>query len=126
MCFIIEESNSKERIAEENIECFKVLLPTNFGGTISAFRGHPYHINKFLFPCRKKVSELIVEREMFSGIINEGLHSYSSLQAAQERYSKPYNIFVAYIPKGAKYYYNSFDEEYVSTELVVTTKRIKE
>ena len=54
-----------------------------------------------------------------TGIINEGFHTYKTTNSTPRFIHPSQNIHEAYIPKGARYYYDPMWKEYVSDEIVI-------
>ena len=110
MCFRIDSNYPKKLIATEDIVCYKILVPR--GSWESPVQEATYKIGKL-----KRSYIGWTTRSM--GVINHGLHSYSTLEVA--KYYKNYGkvVFESIIPKGAKYFYNEQKAEYVSNKLIV-------
>jgi hypothetical protein len=116
MCFIIDDEHPKIKIAKKDIICYKRFNATDSVKEIfiSTYQNCRYYIGEI------KESEII-----FSGfhIIDIGLHSYSTLETAKEKkWNKSEFLAKCIIPKDSKYYYNSYDHEYVSNQLKVIEK----
>jgi len=123
MCFTI---TTPEQIAKKDIPCWKVL--DKLTGVYSSYYynskyriGETYTTKKLGFsdfyqPATKKSAKQI----------NQGRHSYSTLELAKLQYSycsaENVRIVKCIIPKGASYYYNRDDRQYVSSAI----KLIKE
>lgn len=117
MCFYIHSDHKKVKIAEKNIECFKVIKKND----ISYWKGFQYNLSKttlysqsrFGWEDREKgwtgkwfgVGEKVIER---------GFHSFSTRDKAKRNNGFDTKIVRFVIPKGTKYYHNPDREEYVS------------
>lgn len=106
MCFFVA---SKIKIAEEDIVCYKTLEY----GSKSVYRNYKYD-----YRAQPKI-----KLRQKNGLINKGYHSYSTLDQATFMSDYCLWIWEFKIPKGAKYYENPFDEEYVS-ETIQKIKRM--
>jgi len=125
MCFIVDELDKKEKIAKDDIICYKVGRKYNknwiFRDTfLPLFRNFTYKIGKLYKKCYP--SRLIVEVPEFipirysNGIIYEGFHSYKSKYTSYYAMHS-YCCVLCIIPKGAKYYENK--TEYVSDQIII-------
>lgn len=116
MCFIIDAKHPNVKIARRDIPCYKRLW-VDGNKTRSPYRDKLYHKNL----SSGENAELHVRNFSFSlDIIHKGLHSYSN-----KKITSYDTLFIAYIPTGTKYYYDSVNKEYVSLRLVVTTKTVR-
>ena len=117
MCFIIDTKHPNVKIAKKNIPCYKILR-TDGNETFSPFMNMLYHTDL----SSGKDVKLTVENFSFDQLdyIHEGLHSFSN-----KKWLNGHNLFIAYIPKGTKYYYDSVNSEYISLAIVVTTKTVR-
>lgn len=115
MCFYIHRDHRKEKIAEQDIVCYKRLKPIFLFWGVSPFRGFSYRL-------RKTYKSKIIRSRYSSDRIEEGLHSYSDFDQAYYRTHYDESIYKAIIPKGSTYYYNPEDHEYVSNRLKVIKK----
>jgi len=123
MCFHIDYTNHpKIKVAGCNIACYKTgrlqpitLISDNILVTkrkfISSVRDFYYNFNEIY---KTKFFSTEIKR----GGINKGFHSYRSKPNVGSYYN---NIIVVkcIIPKGTKYFYNSFKEEYVSEAIII-------
>lgn len=120
MCFYISKHNSNPIIAKEDIECFKIGYKTFLSNAEDAFKSQ-YRL--YIYQLNDKQPELQLEpkhdTELGWDIIHEGYHSYSNLTTAIVNAFSDQVVVKCIIPKGATYYYNPRDEEYVSTSLIV-------
>ena len=121
MCFFISDNKKycNEKIARKDIPVIKMMKRTEH-----AFSA-PFRPNFKYFDDRTKKTTVQFYSYLginSSGNIHEGLHSYA-LNMTNRRQYRYYTE--AYIPKGAKYYYNPSDKEYVSTSLVIYTDKNK-
>lgn len=116
MCFIIDAKHPNVKIARRDIPCYKRLYVTG-NKTHSPYRDKLYHKN---LSSGENAELFEKDFSIIGHEIHKGLHSYSN-----KKITSYDELFIAYIPKGTKYYYNSIDKEYVSLRLVVTTKTVK-
>lgn len=124
MCFYVDAENPVEMVAATDIPCFKVLLHDIMGAKRAPVCCRFYYFRAFSLRRRRRVRSNLNTSEIEKyGTIDEGLHSYSTYDKAYKS-SYGYCVHRAYIPKGARYWYNSESEEYVSDRLVVTRKKI--
>ena len=116
MCFHISNKNPNEQTAKEDIVVYKVLERKSNKAIYRNFYYQPnrtYRLRKKLELCHSSFISTISN-------IHEGFHSCSTLDKAKEIKSYDWNyrkIVKFIIPKGAKYYYNQIDQEYVSTSI---------
>lgn len=115
MCFTIDIKHPKKKIARKDKICYKLVTKINsktFKPLFYNNKGFRYIINKlyqtFFTYCLSS--------------IKSRFHSYSTLERAT--YHKEHDITTGIIveckiPKGAEYYYNSRDKEYVSNQIKV-------
>ena len=109
MCFIIHPDHKEKKTATEDIVCYKILRTD----LVSIYYNYQYKIGKL-------AKSSLLYNSFMVDIITDGLHSYSDLIKAQKRRSySTRTIYKAIIPKGAKYYYNPHDKEYVSNQLII-------
>lgn len=122
MCFIVRTNQSKQ-IAQEDIACFKVLeWDEDIPGYRSPYQFHHYPLGEMQ---HTEIEEPKPSATVYSPTINKGLHSYSYFEAAQSILwwdMDKRRVFNAIIPKGAEYYHDPLDGEYVSNQLKVTSK----
>lgn len=110
MCFVINKVHTSPKIAEEDIICYKVIGKNN----ISIHRDFNYMPN-VTYPDVALIPRKY-EDEYDTNFIEEGYHSYSSLDFACDRcYRIKEKVVLMIIPKGATYYYNPICDEYVSS-----------
>jgi hypothetical protein len=114
MCFYISKHYPKALTAEHEIECYKLL----FHDYESLYHYFPYKLNKLY-----KTTIREEDTDIFGSIIKRGFHSYSHRFIANEKREKSdlanLLLVTCIIPKGAKYYYNPLDEEYVSNQIII-------
>lgn len=112
MCFYIHEKFPKPLIAKKDIVCWKV-------GEVKAGLFAPeWHLNFFYREGkRKRKVRLEVERAE----ISRGYHSYTT-RAHAEILSMAQDVGKFIIPKGATYYKNPDEKEYVSNTIIYTGK----
>ena len=127
MCFIIDSLHQEEKIATEDIVCYKLLSNKNLYYMQSPVQNTKYWHRVFKRNFVIKKSKLILYD---SNAIEVGLHSYSTYDALishwlYQDYKSNRRIYNAVIPKGSHYYYDSVRNQYVSDTLKVFTKSIK-
>ena len=121
MCFYLEKSNDKFKIADKDIICFKIVRKTNLKNTFKSIHHNFLYKTKTLYAG---LSFLVIKNcsnndiiENYSKKIEQGYHSY---------YHNPQMIsftnlitIKCKIPIGAMYFYNSETKEYVSNQIFV-------
>lgn len=116
MCFIIDPKQPDFKIAENDIDCYKLSWEDRENVVSDIFR--PFHREYFTYTLNKKTKDEIVCPSFFgSDSINEGYHSFkdeSKLIGTFGITPRATGKFI--IPKGTKYYEN--DYEYVSETLI--------
>lgn len=112
MCFLINEKQSRLKIADKDIVCYKRF---KYGECLkSATLGVPYVFG------RKYEQEPLKRRGMY---VDEGYHSYSTAsKALKSIYSQLHTVVRCVIPKGSEYYYNYWYSEYVSNRIIIGTE----
>lgn len=105
MCFYIRTNHEKEQTATEDITVYKIIFRDN----VSMYRGFSYVPNT-LYRLRKKLK---IDHGIID-IIDEGFHSYSIKIPVSSSIRKLVQFI---IPKGAKYYYDPINKEYVSSSI---------
>ena len=131
MCFYISKNPkySNEKIARKDIPILKVLRReghTFLAPYMAAFKYFDDRTKKQEIKYSTQLSRIITVQHTIwdRSCITDGFHSYTTdYQINTDNY-----IVNAYIPKGAKYYFNPYYKEYVSNEIVIYTakeKRIK-
>lgn len=108
MCFMIpNHDKSKEYTAKEDITVYKVIFKDNS----SQYRYFQYKPNT-TYRLRKKLKIINVK------FIYEGFHSYIDKKNNKHMVvGNSHKIVKFVIPKGAKYYINKMNGEYVSTSI---------
>lgn len=115
MCFHLHRDHLKPYIAKAIIKTYKVLYRKNENG-YKAYHRKFYYTPGKLYTRDKKLRP--VKGVWGDKIINGGFHSYSSRsRAIHHRQGSRVIIKQFIIPKGATYYYNPSDKEYVSDKL---------
>ena len=141
MCFVIDRLFPYERVATEDMMCWK-LLHQRMGQASYLFKS-PYRNYTYCFKYSNTVKQPdgfkfefgettiattglteIIKKEIVK-TIDKGFHSYSIrpyLEFDSMFYSEMWKgvgkcVIQMVIPKGAKYYYNSERNEFVSDEL---------
>ena len=122
MCFMIDKKHKNAILAKKDVVCYKRFAskkahPEIYAGLTDNILISP--IKEY----RYEMGETYVEDTMkpFGKTIFAGLHSYKS-EVMALRHANSYGdeiVVACIIPKGAKYFYNSYDEEYVSDELKI-------
>lgn len=114
MCFFIDVYHQMVKTAKTNIVCWKRF---DIGkGYCSPIQGFEYEGGIVYY------EDQFNEHALY--MVNTGLHSYSTeKEAKREKYSDE-KIVKCIIPKGSKYYYNSYKEEYVSDHLFIGTEEL--
>ena len=105
MCFVTTKS-TRAITAKTNIPCWKNLQP----GCTSFYRNFRYRKNVLTKPIK-----LCIVRYGLTNVIEEGYHSYQTLEIAKLHMGHLYHKFI--IPAGTKYYANSWGE-YVSERII--------
>ena len=133
MCWVSKTKPIKN-IAEKDIICYKVFHFENI--IFEQFDRSKIQINKikiqklysaymhFLYIPYKKQEHinLKIENDIIRYIIEEGYHSYSTLEKALYGiHNSNYTIVECIIPKDSEYYVNS-RQEIVSSNIIVTDK----
>jgi len=127
MCFIIDREYPEEMVADKDIPCFKILERCSGGSLRAPIFVSFVYFSRFSFRSKRKVrSRLDLSDVERYGRIDVGLHSHST-KPKTEQYHDIFGAHVhdAYIPKGARYWYNPHRGEYVSDKLVVSRRRVK-
>ena len=112
MCFVIHKDHPKAKVAEKDIKVYKVL-ENNRGRLISTYQYFKYN------PKQLYHSKIVIEPWREKLLIDEGLHSFSSLKGVDDHISCcAWEACVCefIIPKGSEYYYNPDKQEYVSDQ----------
>ena len=127
MCFIVHSKHPNAKIAGRNIACYKRLAHWSIGLSSPVedciwCKSEELNIKGSIHKVGRLYKSTCADK------IHVGFHSYSTKEKAIE-YSREMDtsdveIFISYIPKGARYYYNPNTEEYVSNELTITNKTI--
>lgn len=142
MCFYIHKDHPHPKTADQDIPCFKILLVKRsilllprLNQLTSPSMDEPYKLGTTM-ESEIEVSTIEVSTEnLWYGTsdgttIDVGLHSFSTLDAAQTLHHRAaclnpysilrvYRIFESTIPKGSRYYHNPSMQEYVSDKLTV-------
>lgn len=128
MCFTIDREYPEEMVADKDIPCFKILERRSDGSLRAPIFVSFVYFRRFSFRSKRKVrSRLDLSDVERYGKIDVGLHSHST-KPKPEQYHDIFGAQVhdAYIPKGARYWYSSVRNEYVSNKLVVMRSKIQE
>lgn len=144
MCFYIHKQHQEVKIAEKDITCYKVLAKYGKHKYESLHKRHMYlmgeieTVENFTFDTGnynnlKNSPERIPysSESSYAKAITVGLHSFSDIGRAtfelvegmrdpsnRRRKNSKLRLCVFKIPKGALYYYNPVDDEYVSNEII--------
>ena len=122
MCFYIHKDHSESKVATEDIVCYKAFVVEDYPVVkdktklYSIVQLYPYDQNR-RYAMPDPIKPDIHKIEIEDNTISKGFHSYAT---RREHYWNRAIYIECYIPKGANYYYNPMDEEYVSDELFVT------
>lgn len=117
MCFSIHQNHPKSKIATKDIKTFKVLSITD-GRISSPFKDFTYVLGK-TYKLRLWFGGIFDKKN-----ISRGYHAYSTPYRAHilardlTDDNKTCEVFETMIPKGARYFYNPADMEYVSNRIV--------
>ena len=115
MCFYIQKGNTKRLTAEKSIICYKTVTPMYDGEDMneycSKYQWFDYKLNK-LYKGDLKISLPRNQIEM-------GFHSYTNSKIAKNHCGSNEVVVECVIPKGAKYYVNTYHEEYVSNQIKI-------
>ena len=123
MCFYIEKTgiNSRPRIADKDIQCYKVVYAGSTDNIIvSKHHKYVYEINR-LYKLNHELRPYTSPKSLSNiSSIDEGFHSYTKLRVVLDTdYYKLMTIVKCIIPKGSTYYLNNKDEEYVSDQIII-------
>lgn len=118
MCFDIQKSNPKEKIAKKDIICYKTLErqeKIKKGIFKSVYQNFIYDFNKKT-TYKANINKIKVEEDhSWNGSIFEGIHSYISKPNTPIWRTR--DCFQCIIPKGTPYYINTDSGEYVSLRI---------
>ena len=118
MCFYISSSEQfkKQKIAKRGITCYKVGLRTTNLYSLTARVFESRYMNYQYHAGVKAYARLEVVRNT----VESGFHSYTSIDDARAHTFSGDGRSVALfrIPKGATYYENPRDREYVSDQII--------
>lgn len=106
MCFYVRTNHEQEQTAKEDITVYKIIFR---GDNASIYRGFVYTPNTS-YRLRKKL-------KIDCGIIDtidKGFHSYAIKFPVSSSTRKLVKFI---IPRGAKYYYDPVNKEYVSSSI---------
>ena len=119
MCFNIHPYCKEAKVATEDIKCWKIFNACIFPGLTSPYMRYTYFTN-----------EVYKTRFVFSyngRDISEGFHSFKNRAEAKgykkrNFYKKIKSIRLCIIPAGAEYYYNPYDQQYVSNKIIIPSR----
>lgn len=116
MSFKIDTNNPTILIAEEEIICFKPLIPTDEQGR--------YYSNIRMFPYELKwhYKETDFGKKKAGFIVYPGLFSFRTLEAGKKALGVWGDECVwveCFIPEDTEYYYNAVEDSYLSSELAL-------
>jgi len=117
MCFTVHEKHRKVKIAKQGITCWKVFTDRWQKNIVPYDQGFKSEYLDFKYNFYKLYTgklDLPDGRE-----INEGFHSYSTIDKALSVKSRNQSYVECFIPIGAKYYYNPRTREYVSDSIYI-------
>lgn len=122
MCLVLKrQSQYKPCVSKKDKTVYKVLKK------IKKSLYSPYYLKKYVFnKLYKNKSSLDIIIQDYSGciVVEEGLHSFTTLKAAKDRIRSPFLsgeliIVEGIIPKGSQYILGK-DSEIVSNQLIIT------
>lgn len=126
MCFTVPAAKCKLQKAEQDIIVYKIVTNLKYkryfwhpwdkylASVKSSVRGFIYKVYLYNIPIK-----LAPLRRIYSFYIEEGYHSYGSLQKAKCEYpGLSWYIIKCIIPKGSFYY--EYGELYVSSNIIIT------
>lgn len=119
MCLDIKK-NQEYKIAQRNITCYKVLK----NNLLSPYQDFQYELNKLT----KSELRVIRDKDYNYYTVSSGLHTLRNIEDAREELSdqrkNTASIYLAIIPKGAKYYSGYFFgmESFASNQLIIKKK----
>jgi hypothetical protein len=113
MCFIV---TNKQKVATKDIVCYKVF---NKGAVSENKKSVRSYWQNFKYDFGYEYWNTPLKTTDNNYKIEEGLHSYSTKRMA--KYSGWSGTFIlqCIIPKGSKYYYNHYKQEYVSDKIII-------
>jgi len=116
MCFIVHPNYFKPKIAEQDIECYK-LGSLKDGKFVSKFLNYVYEFGKIQPKIELKISPCTSTSEYK---ITYGYHSLMAIPP-YSRYIVQLNYCYVncIIPKGAVYFVNPDVQEYVSSQIII-------
>lgn len=114
MCFFIHPKHREMKTAERNIPCYKQgLRSLDQKIFFSRFYIYPYNLGQL----NKIVGEWPIHPPTLPvTVIQKGFHSYSNRRYPSQQCLE---VVKCIIPKGAHYFYNPEDQEYVSDQIIV-------
>ena len=126
MCFYIEEKNSKVKIANKDIVCYKIVDKLSKLYVNSRYTDYKYKLDEL----NKEINLVIIDEfKVNNVIVNEskissGYHSYISKERAIRflKNIKAYDeevIVKCIIPRNSYYYINKRHKEYVSSNIII-------
>ena len=113
MCFVIHPRYPEVQTAKRDVVCYKEGFPLT-DGTFAPFY-KTYFSYRLGEVTKLPDKQWPVEWEDNSDLICVGFHSYSNKKKLSTRTTHVKCI----IPKGAHYFYNPEDKEYVSDQIIV-------
>ena len=122
MCLYVR-ADQWSMTAERDLVVYKVLLKTDYGYVTPVQRAEVKLGKTYKSELKKRIA--LYKGANAIGMVNEGLHSYTSYEAANKvakdlsKY-KLVIIVMCMVPKGAEYYENVREEEIASDELRYT------
>lgn len=131
MCMYILKNEGKilkPRVAEEDIECFKVVAVDKDENMYSAVRRFPYQLNE-TYTVEGNFFEIYYTEHHFHRISEGGFHSIAEMEDVLDNYTSYTIVFNekmvivrCHIPKGSLYYMGkslSGEPNYVSQSIVI-------
>ena len=120
MCFNIHSEHPRRKIAKKDIVCYKRLNQTCIRQERKIILTPPCYTYFKYVANKLYTTGLGIDQE--GREINEGFHSYFTLGMAREDVSWEEYVYRCIIPKGACYFYNPDDKEYVSNQIIIKRK----
>ena len=121
-----------KHLAQEDIKCYKVFDKLSIvwddskkiREVTSLYKRYlyiPYGVNPKINIVHPSWLVDLLDDYKYSWRIDEGYHSYATLNAAMSDFNKLSRIIECIIPEGSEYYIND-DNEIVSSNIIITDK----
>ena len=114
-------SIKKKKIATKDIKCYKEFS----SDSKNKRRIIGYYQENFLWWDIRRKSNIVYKKtildipSMDSSVLYNGFHSYSNKKEIIITHNYKHIAYECIIPKGAEYYYDHINKEYISNELIV-------